>query len=175
VSRRAYCALPAPSCHDANVADILPGFLSAVEIAALRDRAGTAAGWAAGRQGTGYDILPLKQVLPGGAGTLVGRALGALGTPFEDYWDVYLIRYLEGSHIARHVDDAQHGKRHRRINAVLTSADGGGELWIDGRRIELAVGDAVRFYPDREIHEVTPVVGTRVVFSVGAWIDPEAP
>jgi predicted 2-oxoglutarate/Fe(II)-dependent dioxygenase YbiX len=157
------------------VADVLPAFLSAAEVTELRERASSAAGWTAGRQGTGYDILPLKQILPGGPGTLITRALALLGTPFEDYWDVYLIRYLEGSHIAKHVDDALHGKRHRRINAMLTSAHGGGELWIDGRRIELAVGDAVRFYPDREIHEVTPVVGTRVVFSVGAWIEPEAP
>lgn len=169
-----------------KVADVLPAFLSAREVAELRERAAAADGWAPGRQGTGYDILPLKQVLPGGprsaadrseagADTLITRSLALLGTPFEDYWDVYLIRYLEGSHIARHVDDAQHGKRHRRINALLTPAAGGGELWIDGRRIELAVGDAVRFYPDREIHEVTPVVGTRLLFSVGAWIEPDAP
>lgn len=168
------------------MADVLPAFLSAREVAELRERAATADGWAPGRQGTGYDILPLKQVLPGepraaagrseaGADTLITRSLALLGTPFEDYWDVYLIRYLEGSHIARHVDDAQHGKRHRRINALLTPAAGGGELWIDGRQIELAVGDAVRFYPDREVHEVTPVVGTRLLFSVGAWIEPDAP
>lgn len=156
-----------------KVADVLPAFLSAVEIAELRARAAVADGWTPGRQGTGYDILPLKQVLPG-AGTLVTRSLARLGTPFEDYWDVYLIRYLEGSHIARHVDDAQHGKRHRRINALVTPPAGGGALWIDGRLIELAVGDAVRFYPDREVHEVTPVVGSRLLFSVGAWIEPDA-
>jgi len=157
-----------------KVADVLPAFLSAVEIAELRARAAVADGWTPGRQGTGYDILPLKQVLPG-ASTLVTRSLALLGTPFEDYWDVYLIRYLEGSHIARHVDDAQHGKRHRRINALVTPPAGGGALWIDGQPIELAVGDAVRFYPDREVHEVTPVVGTRLLFSVGAWIEPDAP
>lgn len=28
--------------------------------------------------------------------------------------------------------------------------------------------------PDREVHEVTPVVGTRLLFSVGAWIEPDA-
>jgi len=157
------------------VADVVPGFLTASELAELRARATATAGWTAGRQGTGYDILPLKQILPAAPGTLVSRSLGQLGTPFEDYWDVYLIRYRDGSHIARHVDDAQHGKRHRRINAVVSAASGGGQLRIDGRRIELAVGDAVRFYPDREIHEVTPVVGTRLVFSVGGWIEPDAP
>lgn len=155
------------------MADVLPAFLSAPEVAVLRERASAAVGWTQGRQGTGYDILPLKQVLPAGPHTLIARALAQLGTPFQDYWDVYLIWYPDGSHITKHVDDAQHGKRHRRINAVLAHAHSGGELWIDGRRIDLAVGDAVRFYPDREVHEVTPVVGTRLLFSVGAWIEPE--
>ena len=155
------------------MADVLRGFLTASELTELRALATAPDGWTAGRQGTGYDIFPLKTILPATPGTLVSRALAQLGTPFEDYWDVYLIRYRDGSHIAKHVDDAQHGKRHRRINAVLTAARRGGELWIDGGRVELAVGDAVRFYPDRELHEVTPVVGTRLLFSVGAWIEPE--
>lgn len=157
-----------------NMAEVLPAFLSPLEITELRERGAATDGWTAGRQGTGYDILPLKRVLPAGPATLITRSLAQLGTPFEDYWDVYLIRYPDGSHIARHVDDAQHGKRHRRINAVLTPAAGGGELWIDGRRIDLAVGDAVRFYPDREVHEVTRVMGTRLLFSVGAWIEPDS-
>ena len=85
------------------MAEVLPGFLSAHEITELRDRATATDGWTAGRQGTGYDILPLKHVLPTGPGTLITRSLAQLGTPFEDYWDVYLIRYPDGSHIARHV------------------------------------------------------------------------
>jgi predicted 2-oxoglutarate/Fe(II)-dependent dioxygenase YbiX len=155
------------------VADVLPGFLSPPEIAELRERAAGADGWTPGRQGSGYDILPLKQVLPAGPDSLIGRSLALLGTPHQDYWDVYLIRYRDGSYIAEHVDDAQHGKRHRRINAVLTPASAGGELRIDGAPIALSVGDAVRFYPDREIHAVSPVTGTRLLFSVGAWIEPE--
>jgi Rps23 Pro-64 3,4-dihydroxylase Tpa1-like proline 4-hydroxylase len=154
------------------VADILLGFLSPAEITALRERATGGEAWTPGRQGTGYDILPLKQVLPEGPGSLIARSLAQLGTPFQDYWDVYLIRYRDGAHIAPHVDAAQHGRRHRRINAVLTAATAGGELRIDGARIELAVGDAVRFFPDREVHAVTPVTGTRLLFSVGAWIEP---
>ena len=157
------------------MAEVLPAFLSMHEIAELRERAVAPDGWTPGRQGTGYEILPLKAVLPAGPGSPIARSLGQLGTPFEDYWDVYLIRYRDGTHITPHVDDAQHGKRHRRINAVLTTAKAGGELWIDGARIDLAVGDAVRFYPDREVHEVTRVVGTRLLFSVGAWIEPVTP
>jgi predicted 2-oxoglutarate/Fe(II)-dependent dioxygenase YbiX len=155
------------------MADVLAAFLSDDEVRALRALAG-GDGWTPGRQGTGYDILPLQAALPATPGSLIARSLALLGTPFERYWDVYLIRYRDGSFIAPHVDDAQHGKRHRRINAVLTPADAGGELTIAGQRIALAIGDAVRFYPDREVHEVTPVVGTRLLFSVGAWIEPDA-
>jgi hypothetical protein len=34
----------------------------------------------------------------------------------------------------------------------------------------LAVGDAVLFFPDQEVHEVTKVAGSRLLFSVGAWV-----
>jgi hypothetical protein len=155
-----------------TVAEVLPAFLSPQEIVVLRDRAACAEGWTLGRQGTGYDILPLKHVLPTDPGSPIARSLTQLGTPFEDYWDAYLIRYRDSAYIAEHVDDAQHGKRHRRLNALLTPATSGGELYIDGSRIELAVGDAVRFFPDREVHAVTRVSGTRLLFSVGAWIEP---
>ncbi|HET7503630.1 MAG TPA: 2OG-Fe(II) oxygenase [Kofleriaceae bacterium] len=155
------------------MADVLPALLSDTEIAELRERATASEGWTAGRQGTGYEILPLRAALPTGPGSLIARTLARLGTPFEDFWDAYLIRYRDGAHITPHVDDAQHGKRHRRINAVVTAADAGGDLWIDGRQIVLGVGDAVRFYPDRERHEVTQVTGTRLLFSVGAWLEPD--
>ncbi|MDB4964001.1 MAG: hypothetical protein JWP01_4000 [Myxococcales bacterium] len=153
------------------MAEVLRGFLSPVEVAELRAQAEdpTRDGWRAGRQHTGYDILPLRPVMSASS-PLVARALAQIGTPFEDYWDVYFIRYLDGAHIPPHTDEAQHGKRHRRINAVLTQAARGGELFIDGRPVELAVGDAVLFHPDSEIHEVTKVGGPRLLFSVGAWI-----
>ncbi|HEX4417422.1 MAG TPA: 2OG-Fe(II) oxygenase [Kofleriaceae bacterium] len=160
------------------MADILPGFLSASEVAALRALAATPDGWVAGRQHSGYDILSLSTGSPARAAAdplvdaLARRALAELGTPFEHYWDIYLIRYQDGAHIPPHVDEAQHGKRHRRINAVLTSATRGGELRIDGRTIDLATGDAVRFFSDREVHEVSRVEGSRLLFSVGAWIEP---
>lgn len=156
------------------MADVLPAFLTNEEVESLRARALTPEGWVPGRQHSGYDILALKAAMPRTPGSLVDRALAMLGAPFEDYWDVYLIRYQDGAHIPPHVDEAQHGKRHRRINAVLTSAREGGELRVDGVAVPLAVGDAVRFYSDREVHEVTRVRGQRLLFSVGAWIEPEA-
>jgi predicted 2-oxoglutarate/Fe(II)-dependent dioxygenase YbiX len=151
------------------MAEVLRGFLSPTEVAELTTRAQTADGWTAGRQHTGYDILPLRPELTA-TSPLVARALARIGTPFEDYWDVYFIRYTDGAHIPPHTDAAQHGKRHRRINAVLTQAPSGGELLIDGTLIALAVGDAVLFQPDTEVHEVTRVGGPRLLFSVGAWV-----
>jgi len=148
---------------------VLPGFLDAREVAELV-ALGTASGWTAGRQGTGYDKLELRTVLPADPGSLIARALAHVGTPFGDFWDVYLIRYLAGSHIPPHTDPAQHGRRHHRLNAMLVPADGGGELRVDGVPVELATGDAIVFAPDREVHEVSPVVGSRLLFSVGAWV-----
>jgi hypothetical protein len=148
------------------MANVLRAFLSPTELAELRERSRVADGWTPGRQGTGYDILPLAWP----DHPLVVRALGQLGTPFEHHWDVYLIRYLDGAHIPAHTDPAQYGKRHRRINAVVTQASAGGDLRIDGALVELTTGDAVVFYPDAEVHEVTPVIGIRVLFSVGAWL-----
>jgi len=151
------------------MAVVLRGFLDVDEVASLCALATPKDGWRAGRQGTGYDTLPLRDAMPRDH-ALVARALAELGTPFEDYWDVYLIRYLDGAHIPEHTDAAQHGKRHRRINAVLAQPTAGGALHIDGTLVELAIGDAVLFEPDREVHHVTPVVGTRLLFSVGAWV-----
>ena len=53
---------------------------------------------------------------------------------------------------------------------MLEHAARGGELFVDGAKIELAVGDAVLFFPDQEVHEVTIVSGQRLMFSVGAWV-----
>jgi Rps23 Pro-64 3,4-dihydroxylase Tpa1-like proline 4-hydroxylase len=100
----------------------------------------------------------------------VARGLAHVGTPFEDYWDAYFIRYLDGAYIPPHTDPAEHGRTHRRINAVLAQAASGGELRIGGETIALRVGDAVVFSPDRDVHEVTRVRGPRLLFSVGAWV-----
>ena len=149
------------------MAEVVRAFLSPLEIAelvALADRGS----WLAGRQGTGYENLPLRDVLV--AHPVVERAIALLGTPLDDQWDVYLLRYLDGAHVPDHVDPARPGTRHRRINAILTPPTRGGELRIDGALVELSVGDAVVFDPDRERHEVSPVIGTRIVFSVGALL-----
>jgi hypothetical protein len=147
------------------MAELLSGFLTPDEVSTLRARQHED-GWKPGRQGTGYDILPLPRIRAGA----IERALAQIGTPYQEYWDVYLIRYRDGSHIPPHTDDAQHGRRHRRLNALLERATAGGELTIAGARVDLAIGDAVLFEPDHEVHEVSHVVGSRLLFSVGAWV-----
>jgi predicted 2-oxoglutarate/Fe(II)-dependent dioxygenase YbiX len=141
---------------------IVRAFLAADEIAALIALA-SQTGWIAGRQGTGYDKLPIEHAL-------VARAIALIGTPYENSWDAYLLRYVDGAHVPDHVDAAQHGRRHRWLNAVLTQPRAGGQLFIDDVLVELGVGDAVLFDPDREVHRVSPVEGTRLVFSVGALL-----
>jgi hypothetical protein len=153
------------------VAEILKEFLHPSEIVWLRRRAEFANDWHEGRQGTGYEVLHLKKELTMFfTSVMVRRALEVIGKPVEDFWDVYLIRYPDGSSIPKHRDDASFGLRHRRLNVMLTPPEEGGVLTIDGTVILLGDGDAVLFYPNEEEHEVTTVKGTRLVFSVGAWL-----
>ena len=152
------------------MASVLRAFLSPDEVAALRAQAEAATdGWKPGRQHTGYDILPLRSIM-GRESPLVARGLALVGTPFEDYWDVYFIRYEDGAHIPPHTDPAEHGRVHRRINAVIAQAERGGELIVAGIKIDLAVGDAVLFSPSGDEHSVSRVHGSRLLFSVGAWV-----
>jgi hypothetical protein len=146
--------------------DLLRAFLSPGELDELGRLALAPRTWTPGRQGTGYDISSLREAPP----PAVARALAHLGTPHEQSWDAYLIRYRDGAYVPPHLDPAQHGRRHRRLNAMITQATGGGELRIGGAPIALDPGDAVLFYPDHERHEVAPVAGTRLLFSVGAWL-----
>ena len=149
---------------------LLPQFLSFTEVDELRALAETTVdGWTPGRQHTGYDILPLRALMPIES-RFVARGLAHVGAPFAEHWDVYFLRYCDGAYIPPHRDPAQFGCTHRRLNALLTQATSGGELLVGGERVVLSVGDAVLFSPDREVHEVTKVVGPRLLFSVGAWI-----
>lgn len=105
--------------------------------------------WQAGRQQTGYDKM------------LLATARWPIA------FDMYLLRFNEGSAIPLHVDSVSQGD-HYRLNLVLKAARRGGEFVCDqvifaSKRIKL-------FRPDIAQHAVTRVeAGRRYVFSVG-WI-----
>jgi predicted 2-oxoglutarate/Fe(II)-dependent dioxygenase YbiX len=148
---------------------LIPDFLTSHNIEFIARWADQDNGWTRGRQDTGYDILYVKDE-PDFAG-LIHRAVLHLGPYFEDFYDAYLIRYQTGDYIPAHKDEAGFfGKRHHRINAMVTLAEEGGDFLIDGKPIEFPLGAAVDFYPDEEEHAVTTVTkGRRVLFSVGCW------
>lgn len=100
--------------------------------------------WQEGRQASGYQKLLL-----------------AGWSPFFDLW---LLRYPEGAHIARHQDEVT-GRRHYRFNLVLKKARRGGDFKCGSF---YRVGRLVAFRPDKHWHEVSLVEeGTRFVLSLG--------
>lgn len=115
----------------------------------LRQYLRNALRWREGRQRSGYDKMLLLQ--------------SAWPLPF----DVYLLRFREGSEIPPHTDPVAAG-RHYRCNVVVKRAKTGGEFVcaepiFATRRIKL-------FRPDACEHSVTRVVaGTRYVLSIG-WV-----
>jgi len=105
--------------------------------------------WQTGRQQSGYDkMLLLQSMWP---------------LPF----DVYILRFPQGSEIAPHTDPVSLG-RHYRLNIVIKRAASGGEFVCatpiyTSARIKL-------FRPDACEHSVTRVVrGSRYVLSIG-WV-----
>ncbi|HEX6832272.1 MAG TPA: 2OG-Fe(II) oxygenase [Rudaea sp.] len=115
----------------------------------LRSYLRTALRWQKGRQQSGYDKMLLLQSL--------------WPLPF----DVYILRFPQGSEIAPHTDAVSSG-RHYRLNIVIKRATTGGEFVCAtpiyaSSRIKL-------FRPDACEHSVTRVVrGSRYVLSIG-WI-----
>ena len=127
-----------------------------------------------GRQGTGYEkaavakdryeslrITSLKELG-------VVAKYGHQGEFIAEGHDCYFLRYPEKSHIPLHLDDAPFGKEHRRFNLILLQPYKGGELYVEGHRIDLLPGDAYIFRPDKEEHEVRLIQdGVRLVWTVG--------
>lgn len=130
-----------------------------------------------GRQGTGYEKTNLKPMslqapwqewLP----TFVSTCLNALDKPLDnEFWDCFLLRYPNGSHIPPHKDEASvFGKRHKRLNVLVRAPSAGGDLLMSNEKVVLEEGDAVLFFPDEVEHSVTTVSGHRLVFTVGMWL-----
>lgn len=109
----------------------------------------TAFRWQRGRQASGYDKMLLLQ--------------GLIPLPF----DVYLLRFPQGSEVPPHTDPVGSG-RHFRLNIVIRRARSGGEFICAAPIFALS---RIKFFrPDVCEHRVTRVEsGARYVFSVG-WI-----
>jgi hypothetical protein len=105
--------------------------------------------WQRGRQGTGYDKLLL------------------LANPIVIPFDLYLLRFPEGTEIPPHRDPVT-DKRHYRLNIILKRSRAGGEFIcadpiFESKRIKL-------FRSDVSLHSVTKVqAGSRYVLSLG-WV-----
>lgn len=103
--------------------------------------------WREGRQETGYfKMLLLWSKLP---------------IPF----DMYLLKYPEGSEITPHIDKVLSGK-HYRLNIILKNAISGGDFVV---KDSLFTTKRIKFFrPDINEHSVTKIMkGQRIVFSMG--------
>lgn len=146
---------------------LLPVWLNLDEVALLRGLSSTVE-WTSGRQDTGYmkaDIFNDGRFAP-----LIERALDALGQP--ELYDASLIYYPVGSSIPPHTDPAIEGYCHVRFNVVFASGRGG-ELYLDGQKLPLDLGDGYLFRPDAVEHQVNQALDPRYIFSVGTNIELE--
>jgi len=105
--------------------------------------------WQEGRQNSGY----LKMLL--------------FTLPWPIKFDLYLLKFPEGSKILSHRDEVGEGK-HYRINLVLKKAKQGGKFKCESSIYE---SSRIKFFrPDISIHEVSEVCkGSRYLLSIG-WI-----
>lgn len=103
--------------------------------------------WQAGRQHSGYDKMLLA------------------GCYYPIPYDVFLLRYPQGSFIKPHKDPLTKGK-HYRINIVIKHAKQGGRFICDDtilntKRVKI-------FRSDKALHSVSAIEkGTRYVLSIG--------
>lgn len=103
--------------------------------------------WREGRQETGYfKMLLLWSKIP---------------VPF----DIYILKYPEGSQITPHVDQVTSGK-HYRLNIILKNAKAGGIFKVENSIFETK---RIKFFrPDVSEHSVTKIEkGQRILFSMG--------
>jgi hypothetical protein len=83
---------------------------------------------------------------------------------------------LPGGDVYLHKDgvDGQEPKHTLRSN-ILTSAPGGGLIWVNGESYTLQKGDMMQYLPSRYEHKVEPVVGNtgdmRIMWMFGWYVD----
>lgn len=104
--------------------------------------------WQSGRQSSGYSKISLLESM--------------WPIPF----DLYLLKFPEGSQIPEHVDKVDKGFRHYRLNIILKKSLSGGEFLSEKSIINWS---RIKFFrPDISKHSVTKVVGgSRYVLSFG--------
>ena len=104
--------------------------------------------WKQGRQSSGYSKISLLESM--------------WPIPF----DLYLLKFPEGSQIPEHVDKVDEGFRHYRLNIILKKSRSGGEFVADNSIINWP---RIKFFrPNISKHSVTKVVGgSRYVLSFG--------
>lgn len=109
--------------------------------------------WVSGRQSTGYEKMLL------------------LTAEWPVSFDVYLMRYKQGSFIPPHRDPAPSGRKHYRLNIFLKHAKFGGNFRIIEGKPIFSSARAQLFRPDECLHMVSEVsAGTRYVLSFGLLV-----
>ena len=71
--------------------------------------------------------------------------------------DAYFLRCGPGVSVPPHTDPSRPELEHHRLNVVLSTAHEGGDVTIDGEKVEWEPGDALIFRPDLSNHEVSTV------------------
>lgn len=107
--------------------------------------------WIEGRQGSGYDKMLLL-------------------TGFWPFcFDLYLLRFKEGSYIPEHTDPCKNGYKHYRFNFIIKKSLFGGDFISENYIFNFS---RLKFFrPDLYKHSVTQVKGgSRYVLSLGFLI-----
>ena len=105
--------------------------------------------WTEGRQKSGYQKMLLA------------------GLPKIIPFDLWLLKYPEGSEIDWHDDPVEDGQSHFRLNIELSRPEEGGEFKSALPPL-LSIGRATLFRPDENWHRVTQIKrGSRLVLSLG--------
>jgi hypothetical protein len=147
------------------VTRVLRGFLGPWDIDRLITawRATSAGGWHVVRaQRQAYRFTPAAP-----PPDLMARALAELPSePAWRYTDSFYLHYRNGDRAPPHVDP----RSGVRLNACLIPP-WAGRLVVAGEEVWLEAGDAVVFRPSEQVHEVTPVTGERLIWSVGRAVN----
>jgi hypothetical protein len=142
-------------------------------------------GWKGGRRGGGYEKLLLcdsadEWDIDPFTDKMVLKSLKVMGFVYDHHddlhkhWDCYFIRMGDGAYILPHTDPSAKGDHHR-LNTMIMSCERGGIFTLEGTQADLQMGDALKFRPDLDRHEVTMVAGgcERLMFSVGCILPVE--